>query len=542
MEERSGFIEHTPCPECKSSDARAIYGDGHGYCFSCSTYFKSAAAKAPSGDHVEGGRRFEGGWKPIGGDITALTKRQITRDTCAKFAYRVAKSAGQYVQVADYHDAGGNLVAQHIRYPNKEFTWVGDAKKAVLWGQHLWQSGGRRLVITEGEIDCMTISQAFKNTWPVVSLPNGAQSAAKAIKRSLEFVESFQEVVLAFDDDEAGRKAVEDVAPMLTPGKVKIMSYNGAKDANEMLMSGKGHAIAGQVFGARTYRPDGIVSGADLWEELIKPPVTGIPIPYPKTQAMLMGLKPGELVMFTAGSGIGKSTLVHEIGYHLLVHHEQTIGVMALEENKVRAAERYLSIALEIPLHLTREGVTQERLRQAFEKTVGSNRFWLYDHFGSTAIDNLLSKIRYMVVGLGVQWIVLDHISIVVSGLDNSIHDDERRMLDKLMTRLRSLVEETGCGLLGVVHLRRPDNGKSYNEGRQVSLTDLRGSAAIEQLSDTVIAMERDQQSETDANYSLVRVLKNRRVGLCGAADWLLYTHETGRLQACDPPNETTPF
>jgi twinkle protein len=248
---------------------------------------------------------------------------------------------------------------------------------------------------------------------------------------------------------------------------------------------------------------------------------------------MLMGLKPGELVMFTAGSGIGKSTLVHELGYHLLMEHKQSIGVLALEENVTRASERYLSIHLNRPLHLSREGVTEEALRKAFEATVGTERFYLYNHFGSTDLDNLLSKVRYMVVGLGVKWIILDHISIVVSGLDE-LEESERKMIDKLMTKLRSLVEETGCGLLAVVHLKRPQMGKSYNEGRRVSLTDLRGSASIEQLSDTVIALERDQQSSEDSNVSTVRVLKNRRVGKCGEADELVYNETTGRLRATE--------
>jgi twinkle protein len=245
---------------------------------------------------------------------------------------------------------------------------------------------------------------------------------------------------------------------------------------------------------------------------------------------MLQGLMPGELVMLTAGSGIGKSTLAHEIGYDLLVRHKQTIGIMALEENIRRAGERYLSIDLEVPLHLGRDGVTPERLRAAYDKTVGNGRFWLYNHFGSTQLNNLLSKVRYMAIGCGVKWVILDHISIVVSGLD-AIDENERRMIDKLMTKLRSLVEETQIGLIGVVHLKRPDKGKSYNEGRQVSLTDLRGSAAIEQLSDTVAAMERNQQDASGCNYSQIRILKNRRVGLTGKADLLLYNHETGRMK-----------
>ena len=526
-DQESTFQGHGPCPECKSSDAYSIYSDGHAYCFSCSTYFKNASNPEEKEKRSKETANF------IFGDTIALSKRGITRDTCAKFSYRVGKAAGQHVQIANYYDVNNNLVAQHLRYPDKTFAWVGDAKKALLFGQHVWSGGGRRLVITEGEIDCLTISQAFKNTWQTVSVPNGAQSAVKAIQRSIEFIESFHEVVIAFDDDEAGRKAAQEVAQLISPGKVKIMTYGGAKDANELLTSGKGHLIPGLVFGAKQYRPDGIINAADLWEEIQAPPEAGLALPYPKLTSMLHGLRAGELVMLTAGSGIGKSTLAHEIGHYLLSEHNQAVGVMALEENKVRATLRYLSIAMNKPLHLTREGVTPENLKAAFDATAGSGRLWLYDHFGSTNLDNLLAKVKYMAIGLGVKWVILDHISIVVSGLD-AIEENERRMIDKLMTKLRSLVEETQIGLIGVVHLKRPDKGKSYNEGRQVSLTDLRGSAAIEQLSDTVIALERDQQDPDNSNRSISRVLKNRRVGLCGRADDLLYNPITGRLLATD--------
>lgn len=531
----SDFLHHGPCPACGSSDAFSVYSDGHGYCFSCSKYFPKADTDEGSEQRTKDTANF------LYGDAKKLSKRGITIDTCRKFSYRIAKFNDQHVQIANHYDTSNNLVAQHIRYPDKTFTWVGDSKKARLWGQHLWSMGGRRLVITEGEIDCMTIAQTFGNKWPVVSLPSGAAGAEKVIKKNIEFVDSFQEVVLAFDNDEAGKKATADVAAILAPGKVKIMQFEGFKDANEMLQNGKGDRIAGCVFGAQQYRPDGIMSGVELWEDLEKEPAPGLSLPYPILSEKLMGISPGELIMFTAGSGIGKSTMVHEIGYHLLMHHNQTLGVMALEESPRKAGERYLSVHLNKPLHLRRDGVTKEQLKEAFDATAGSGRFWLYRHFGSTQLDNLLSKVRYMVVGLGVQWVILDHISIVVSGLDE-LNESERKMLDKLMTKLRSLVEETGCGLLGVVHLKRPDKGRSYNEGRQVSLTDLRGSASLEQLSDTVIALERNQQSREKSNMSQIRILKSRRVGLTGKADVLEYFHDTGRLLAVGAPADSAGF
>jgi len=411
----------------------------------------------------------------IEGNVHPIKSRGLRAETCRKYDYRVAKVGGRVLHLANYR-RGGQAVAQHVRYTDeKNFIWIGNQRKVQLFGQHLFPSNGKRLVITEGEIDCLTISQSFGNKWPVVSIPSGINSAKKALKDNLEWVEGYREIVLAFDDDGPGKEAIAECADLFTVGKVKVMQYNGYKDANELLMANKGDEIAPCVFNANPYRPDGIVMGCDLWEEIIKEPEPGLEIPYPILQEKMQGLRAGRIHMFTAGSGIGKSTFVHELAYHLFTEHHQPIGVLALEESKKRTAERYLAMHLNKIIHINRKDVSEHELREAYDATINNNRFCLYDHWGSTQIDNLISKIRYMVVGIGVRWIVLDHISIVVSGLDE-IGESERKTIDKLMTRLRTLVNETGVGILAVVHLKRKGgDGKTYNEGRAVSITDLCG-------------------------------------------------------------------
>jgi twinkle protein len=379
----------------------------------------------------------------------------------------------------------------------------------------------------------MTISQVQGNKWPVVSIPSGTQSAPKAIKKNLEFVCSFDEVILAFDDDEAGKEAGEKVAALLPPGKTKIMKYDGYKDANELFLKDPKRVMQ-CIYDAETWRPDGIISGKSLWDTIMKVPEKGFEMPYPKLSQRTQGIVKGELWVWTAGSGIGKSTAVHEIIYDLAMKHNQTVGIMALEESVKIAAERHIGIHLKMPMQ-TRRDVDEDELRQAYDETVGNGRYFFYNHFGSTQIENLLAKIRYMVVGLGCSFILLDHISIVVSALDFGLGDNERLMIDRLMTKLRSLVEETGCGIQAIVHLKRKmGSGKGYNEGGAVSLTDLRGSASLEQLSDAVIAMERDQQDEASKNYSRLRLLKMRRTGDTGVADILEYSPFSGRLLPTD--------
>jgi twinkle protein len=531
------FLYHEACNKCGSSDAKAVYDNGTAYCFSCKYNFSSedgtqaeplethAPKKKFSGDFLEGSHR-------------PLNKRHINLSTCQFFDYRVAKTMGTGVQVANYYDAHRNLVAQHLRFPDKQFQWLGDAKQVVLFGQHLYPSGGKRLVITEGEIDAMSVAAAFNHKIvAAVSVPSGAASAKKYIRQQLEYIESFQEVIFAFDDDEPGRVAVEECAMFIQPGKAKTVSYKGLKDANDLFKQDP-DALRKAIYGAEVWRPDGIIGGESLWDLMLKEPEAGLETPYPLLNAKFLGLRKGELYLFTAGSGIGKSTIVREIGYHFLKKHNQTLGVIALEESPKVTADSYVSLELNAPLKTRRKEFDLDQIKEAYKETVGSGRFYLYNHFGSTQIEALLSKIRYMAVGLGVDWLVLDHISIVVSGLDE-IMDDERRLIDRLMTKLRSLIEETGIGVLAIVHLKRPPGqGKSYNEGRVPTLTDLRGSGALEQLSDGVIAQARDQMSEEYQNFGQLYVLKNRYLGYTGKADLLEWNDETGRLL----PNDTIEF
>ena len=132
--------------------------------------------------------------------------------------------------------------------------------------------------------------------------------------------------------------------------------------------------------------------------------------------------------------------------------------------------------------------------------------------------------------------VFLDHLSILVSGQEDN--GDERKSIDILMTKLRSLVEETGIGLLLVSHLRRPSGDRGHEDGREVSLSHLRGSASIAHLSDSVIALERNQQADDDieANTTTIRVLKNRYTGDTGVACYLHYDGKTGRMTQVDNP------
>lgn len=523
----SKFLKHEPCPECGSKDNFARYDDGHGHCFGC-----GHQDQPPKGDPPPRMSPKPPPKTPLLDFVSVkeLSKRGITEETCKLFNYGVSTMRGQPVQVAEYRNQRGDVVAQHVRFPDKKFSWTGDTSNMQLWGQHLWrQHGGTTnvfCVVTEGEVDAMSVSQVQGNRFPVVSLPNGAQSAKKYLAANVEWLSQFSRIVLCFDNDEPGRQAAEEALTVLPLGKVAIC-HLPRKDANEMLQAGEGEQLKDLLWKATPSRPDGIVNASELWEELIRPGASAIvSYPWPQLDRMTHGFRKGEMVTLAAGSGVGKSLICRHIAHHFL-RSGLKVGYIALEESLQRTMQGIVGLELSKPIHLDQELATQEEVRQGFDRVFGTGRCLLYDHFGSMDPEHLLNKIRYLADGEGADLVVLDHLTIVVSGLADL---DERRAIDVTCTKLRQVVEQTGVGLLLVSHLKRPE-GRGHEEGAQTSLSQLRGSHAIAQLSDMVLGAERNQQGDAaERNELQLRVLKNRFSGSTGLVDKLLYDQDTGRL------------
>ena len=365
-------VSHEPCPECGSRDNLGRYSDGHGYCFGCGYYEKAETMEAA--EYVGEDLGFTSVSSEASaiketiftkGEIKALTKRGISKETCSKFDYRVGNYLGRTCQVANYRE-NNSITAQKMRFPDKTFQWNGSSRDLGLYGQWLWRDGGKMVIVTEGEIDALSVSQVQGNKWPVVSVKNGAQGAKKDVQKSLEWLESYETVVFMFDMDEPGQEAARACASILTPGKAKVARLP-LKDANEMLMSGRVKELLNAIWEAKTYRPDGIVAGQDIWDAVrVDEVVESVDYPFPSMNKKTHGLRKGELTTITAGSGVGKSALVREIGYDLLQRGEK-VGFIMLEESVKRTALGLMGLALDKPLHLGGHGVAEDKLRTAFD-------------------------------------------------------------------------------------------------------------------------------------------------------------------------------
>ena len=541
LEQDSIFLYHAPCENCGSSDGNSVYSDGHEYCFVCEHRVPSSDERK---EKLSSRRRIVGGGKPMSynvwnfgesnGRYSALTARGISKETCQKAGYWIGKVDGVLYQVADYRDQNGNIVSQKVRDKDKNFKTTGSHKSDALFGKHLW-NGGKKIVVTEGEIDMLTVMELQDCKYPVVSLGHGASAAKKTCAANYEYFDQFEQIILMFDMDEAGRKAVEEAAQVLPAGKVRV-AVLPCKDANECHLNGHDREIMEQVWNAGPWIPDGVVSALSLRERirehlsseesvgLLFSGCTGI---NDKT----LGARGGEVIMVTSGSGMGKSTFVRQQALQWGTAMGKKVGLAMLEESVEETAEDLIGLHNRVRLRqsdsLKREIIENGKFDQWFDELFGNDTFHLYDSFAEAETDRLLAKLAYMRSGLGCDVIILDHISIVVSASGES---DERKMIDNLMTKLKGFAKSTGVVLVVICHLKNPDKGKAHEEGRPVSITDLRGSGALRQLSDTIIALERNQQGDMP-NLVLVRILKCRFTGDTGIAGYMEYNKETGWLE-----------
>ena len=299
--QRSKFIKHIACDRCGSSDGNSLYDDGHTYCHVCETYVDDAGDVSTKRET-----------KPMNKDLefydhataSAISDRNIHSAVCLKYGVKQDPNKHYY----PYYDNDGVLTAVKTRLvSSKSFSIAGDFSSTMLFGQQCFPKGGRYLTICEGELDAMSAFQMMGAKYPVVSIRNGASAALKDCKAQYEYIDSFENIVLCFDADEAGQKASQSIAELFG-GKVKMMKMRtGLKDASDYLKLKADKEFLDDWWRAENYVPDGIIQGATLWEIVSKPiDKAECDYPYEALNKLTYGIRKGELVMITAGSGLGK--------------------------------------------------------------------------------------------------------------------------------------------------------------------------------------------------------------------------------------------
>ena len=544
QQRKANCIRHTACESCGSSDANAEYDDGTYFCFSCNTYTPATRKQQERIMEVSLTKdaeleRLIAKWAAA--PATSIPERNITSTYTKHYGVVVDDGKHYYPYFSDESSEPVGFKVRHVA--TKGFVSIGNTKDAGLFGQQRYGNHNqRRIVVTEGELDAVAANQMFDGKAAVVSLKNGAGAAGRDFKAAYQFLDGFEEIILCFDADDKGREAIEKAAEVFA-GKLRVMKLDPriGKDACDYLKAGRQKDFTDAYWSASLYTPKGVLSKDELLDRLLAPRPRSLgDYPWTKLNDLTYGFRPTELVTIAAGSGLGKSSILREIVMHIKNTTNNRIGCLFMEESVERTAEGFMSVDLDTPLHLPISTVTRgsQEYCDSFERVYGDDRLFIMDagfDIGAS-VDDVVSRVRFLAKALDCNVIVLDHISILVSAGQQG---DERKALDEIMTKLRTLTQDTGIVLFAVSHLKRPD-GKGHEEGAATSVAQLRGSASIAQLSDFVIGLERNGQAEnvTERNTTHIRVLKNRFSGITGPAGHLLYNMETGRLTEHTPPEE----
>jgi len=543
------YIENISCDKCGSSDAVGVYkredGSTYGNCFSCGEYIGE-----PYGIQkieLEEESLFIEGSEEINNDVETtnsitsaschkLMTRGISKETCEKFGVKSELNSSNIdiVHYYPHYDKDNKKSYCKRVVEGKKFSWSGKPKDLEFFGQRVCGSGGKMILVTEGACDALAVTEMLAKCdkqYRVCSVVNGASAALKDFKNNYEWINSFENIFLAFDQDEPGQKHITEISNLFTPNKVKNIHFS-EKDPNAMLLANKHKEFLQAIFSAKESRPTGIVSVDDIYEDAITPPVQGKSFPWPTLTDVTYGYRTGEIWGIGAGSGCGKTEWFKEMINHTIYVHHEVAGVIFLEEPAAKTLKVLAGKRVNKRFHIPQDkggDWTLTELKDGINDLKG--KVFLFNHFGSKDWESIKAKIKFMVVVLGVKSIYLDHLTALVAQEDN-----EYKALNKIMEEMSSLCQELDCTIFYVSHLRKA-NGTPHEEGGRVTADQFKGSGAIVFWSNFLIGLERNQQAtdEDERNTTTLRVLKDRNTGLAtGTTFKLKYDHETGRWGELD--------
>ena len=524
MHDKGSFLKHEPCPsaECTSSDGFARYESGYGTCFVCD-YYEYPKDSKPLTNGSDGKTKLVRPPYPVSGTFKRL--RGISQKTMEFAGYHFGDYKGEKAHlVAVPSGRGQGHLATKIRLPNKQFRFVGDTENAGLIFQNLWPSNGKKLVICEGEFDALSVMEAQSCKWPVVSLPNGTHSFDKAFKNAFSFINSFEEVILWFDNDDAGTHASERAALLLEAGKCQIaVTPLGCNDANELLKKGETRAIIDAIWRASPFTPSRFVSLSSLKEDVLRPVDTGLPWIFDELTNWTWGRRPGETYFFGAGTGVGKTDIFTQQAAADISSGEK-VALFSFEQTPVETAKRLAGKYAGHRFHIPDTGWSQSDVDAAFAE-LEDKQAYIYDQWGAAEWATVSRDITQL-AHMGYRHFYIDHLTAFAAHAT-----DERKLLESTCADMAQLAQQLGVNFYVISHLATPD-GVPHEEGGRVFIRHFKGSRAIGYWAHFMFAIERDTQADDveQRRHSKFRCLKDRYTGTAtGKVLTLDYEEVTGR-------------
>lgn len=575
----ANFIKHEACPQCGSSDALAIYADGGGsHCFSCSYTELSkdykeeldskqskskVRVKSNTGNDMEQQTNEVKSTKPAITDeenqaikgqtsVTGNGFRGIRDDIYKMFGVRHGfdESTGEVVEQYYPVTQDGQLAGYKIREVPKNFRSKGrTGADCDLFMQFKFSRGGKYLLIVEGETDSLVAYQIISDynkskgsdfETAVVSPTTGAQSK-KQIARNYKFCDSFEQIILCYDNDKAGQEAALEIVKYLPKGKVKMMQMR-YKDANEYLDKGKAKEFISDFYNAKPYVPVGVIGSGEITgsmrDEFMTPKIPLPPFMHKLQEMMAGGVPLGRILNLGSASGQGKSTIIDEIVYYMLFNSPHKVGVVTLESTTgqygVKLLSRHIGLKLELKtneeaLAILESENTKKKEKELFWTESGEHRFYLVDDRDG-GVENVKDAIENLIISCGCKVIILDPVNDVIGTLSNEEQET-------FYSWQKGMVKSHNCTFYNVMHTRKTSGGqKAGSAGADLHEEDLIGSSSAYKSAACNLLFSRNKEAEDDVerNTTIMKATKIRWTGKTGIAGKYYYDNEKHTLYDLD--------
>lgn len=513
-------------------------GNVNGYCFSCETYVANPFGAPRRADDIPKAERLSRTKEEIeeemadiaGYPVVDLFDRKLRAAELDHFGIKIGLSEadGKTPRFHYYpYTKDGVVVGWKVRLIENKRMWsIGNQSDVDLFGwEQAKASGARRLIITEGELDAVALykiietytQDAYKDYKPaVVSLPHGAASAGRDIARLLPQIKKwFKEVSLAFDDDEPGRKAVEEVCKILPSATVVPLP---CKDANECIMKGKGkEAFKGLTFKSSAAKNSRIVWLDDIWEDAKKPAEWGVSWPWGAVTEATRGIRKGETVYIGAAQKMGKSELLNQIAAHLVAVNDWKVLLAKPEEANVKTAKLLAGKIAHAKFHDPKVEFDLSAYEEAGKTLLGNKvcMLNLYQHLGW---ETLKADI-YAASGEGIDAVFIDPITNLTNGMNSA---DANTKLQEIAQELAAMAKDLNLVIFIFCHLRNPESGLSHDRGGQVLTSQFAGSRAMGRSCNYMFGIEGNKDPdlpEEERNVRTLVLLDDREYGEVGRFD-----------------------
>ena len=437
--------------------------------------------------------------------IRALEDRKIRKETCAAYRVRVAVSEedGETItSIFSPDTSNGELVGYEQRIvATKQFFSIGNRKgKLDLFGKHFAKKcASKKLIVTEGVLDCLSLyqcilensSEKYKHLKPsVVSITGGCSSAVKSLVSNKDFIDGFEELILCFDNDQAGERATKEVLKVFPLAKVATLPL---KDASDMLVADKSKELFQQViFRSAVQRQGEVVDVSDIIENAMTKPQMGISFPWDTVTKACFGIREGTIHCVGAAPKIGKTDHQHQLVHHLVYNEKVKVGMFDLENSPVKTAKKLASKQAKKDFTRPDTVYQDSELRQTLEGLDGKVRF--YDRAGSRDWEAIQTAITEMHLLDGINIFMIDPMTTLVQGCDASQTNTE---LGKICSSAADLVSVYPITIFFYSHVNpKPKGSTPHEKGARVYSSEFFGSRSMERFFHYGHGISRDRSDE----------------------------------------------